>query len=222
MIDRPLSDAVLADNDDVWRVMQAHRFVRDIEEDRLDPTVFRRYLANENAFVETAILIFGYLLVKAPGLAEQRWLVGVLRALSDEQIAYFRDAFDTLGMSETEWRDIELAPAVAAFRDGMLAIAAHGPYVEGVAAMFAAEWMYWTWCDRAARRAIGDPVLRRWVDLHAAPEFAAQAQWLRGQLDEVGADLGTRARARVSGVFRRALELEIGFHAAPYDGETPG
>jgi thiaminase (transcriptional activator TenA) len=92
----PLSDEILTQTRDVWDAMQTHRFVRDIEADRLDPAVFRRYLAYENAFVETAILIFGYSLVKAPGLEEQRWLIGVLKALSEEQITYFRRAFDSL------------------------------------------------------------------------------------------------------------------------------
>jgi thiaminase/transcriptional activator TenA len=214
----PLSDEILARNQDVWEAMQAHRFVRDIEEDRLDPAVFRRYLAYENAFVETAILIFGYAMVKAPGLDEQRWLIGVLKALSEEQITYFRRAFDALGMAPSEWRDIPMPGAVASFRDGMLAIAAHGPYVDGIAAMFAAEWMYWTWCRRAAGRTIGDPVLRRWVDLHAAEDFADQARWLRRQIDAAGAEMGERSRRRLSGIFRRALELEIDFHTAAYGG----
>ena len=39
--------------------------------------------------------------------------------------------------------------AVSAFRDGMLSLAAHGTYVEIVAGMAAAEWMYLTW-SRAA------------------------------------------------------------------------
>jgi hypothetical protein len=40
---------------------QEHRFVLDITRDQLDSCVCRRYLAYENAFVETAITIFGYL-----------------------------------------------------------------------------------------------------------------------------------------------------------------
>ena len=215
----PLSDEILAQTRDVWDAMQTHRFVRDIAEDRLDPAVFRRYLAYENAFVETAILIFGYSLVKAPGLEEQRWLIGILKALSEDQIPYFRRAFDSLNMPEREWRDIVVPPSVAAFRDGMLAIAAHGPYLDGITAMFAAEWMYWTWCKRAASRTITDTVLRRWIDLHAAEEFENQARWLRQQIDLAGAELGPRSRSRLIGIFRRALELEFGFHTAPY--ETP-
>ncbi|HEX6119045.1 MAG TPA: TenA family protein [Dongiaceae bacterium] len=212
----PLADEILTQNHDVWDAMQAHRFVRDIETDRLDPAVFRRYLAYEYAFVETAIAIFGYALVKAPGLEEQRWLIGVLEALAEEQIPYFHQAFEALNVPAAEWRDLALPSSVTAFRDGMLAIAAHGTYLDGIAAMFAAEWMYWTWCKRAACRTISDPVLRQWVNLHAAEGFADQARWLRRQIDLHGAELGERSRFRLSAVFRRALELEIDFHTAPY------
>jgi thiaminase (transcriptional activator TenA) len=210
----PLSNEILTQTREVWDTMQSHRFIRDIEEDKLDPTVFRRYLAYENAFVETAILIFGYALVKAPALEQQRRLIGVLKALSEEQIPYFQRAFESLGMPEAEWRDIGLPPTVAAFRDGMLAIAAHGPCLDGITAMFAAEW---TWCKRAAGTTISAPVLRRWVDLHAAEEFADQARWLRQQIDLFGTELSSRSRSRLTGVFRHAIELEIGFHTAPYE-----
>jgi thiaminase (transcriptional activator TenA) len=213
----PLSNEILTQTRDVWDAMQSHRFIRDIEEDKLDPAVFRRYLAYENAFVETAILIFGYALVKAPALEEQRRLIGVLKALSEEQIPYFQRAFESLSMPEAEWRDIALPSTAAAFRDGMLAIAAHGPYLDGITAMFAAEWMYWTWCKRAAARTISSPDLRRWVDLHAAEEFADQARWLRRQVDLFGTELSSRSRSRLIGIFRHALALEIAFHTAPYE-----
>ena len=73
--------------------MQAHRFVAEIEEDRLSATAFKAYLIYECDFVETAMLIFGHMLVKAPGLAERRWLAGVLQALAVDQIGYFERAF---------------------------------------------------------------------------------------------------------------------------------
>jgi thiaminase/transcriptional activator TenA len=215
---RPLlSDEILEANGDVWREMQEHRFVLDIGQDRLDPRVFRRYLAYENAFVETAITIFGYLLVKAPGLPEQRWMISVLKALSEEQITYFRKAFAELGMADTEWKNIELPMPVLSFDQGMLAIAAHGPYIDGITAMFAAEWTYWHWCSAAAKLPISDPVIRRWVDLHAAEDFAAQARWLKQQVDFVGLTLDGVGRKRVARIFRRALSLEINFHRVPYE-----
>ncbi len=211
----PLSDEILARHRDAWDAMQAHRFVEDIENDRLDPAVFRRYLAYEHGFVAAAITIFGHALVKAPGLAEQRWLIGVLHGLAHEQINYFHRAFAALGMPEPD-PDGRPPAAVGAFRDGMLNIAAHGSFLDIVSAMFAAEWMYWTWCSRAASRPISDPMVREWVALHAAEGFAAQARWLKAQLDAGGDGLPPAGRERAGRVFRRALELEIDFHAAPY------
>jgi thiaminase (transcriptional activator TenA) len=213
----PLSNEILACNRDVWDAMQAHRFVQDIERDRLDGGVFRRYLIYERSFVEAAITIFGQALVKAPGIEQQRWLIGVLHALAHEQIDYFRTAFAELGMPEPDPAQV-VPPAVSAFREGMLTIAAEGSFIDIVAAMFAAEWMYWTWCSRADRKPISDPVLKRWVALHAEEGFAAQARWLKAQLDTAGADMPAAARAEAARVFRRALELEIDFHTAPYGG----
>ncbi len=216
MGDRRFSDEVIDENREAWDAMQTHRFVQDIQEDRLSPAVFHRYLAYESAFVETAISIFGHLLVKAPGLPEQRWLVGVLKALSEEQIAYFDEAFREIGLAESGLRGLALPMPVVVFQKSMLAFAAHGPYVEGVAAMFAAEWVYWHWCRKAASRRISDPALRRWVDLHAAEGFEAQARWLKQQIDAAGETLDRAGRRRVSSVFGLALRLEIDFHHAAY------
>lgn len=211
-----LSDDILRSSVDVWDRMQTCRFVTDIEADKLDPNVFRRYLVHENMFVETAIAIFGYLLVKAPDLETRRRVVRILNALSQDQIAYFHATFETLGMRQDEWQDLEMPAAVAAFRDGMLAIAAHGTYAEIVASMFAAEWMYWTWCTRAGAGTITDPLLREWVELHVGEDFTSQARWLREQLDEAGRHMNEPARERVAQLFRRVLELEISFHDAAY------
>ena len=210
-----LSEEIRADHRDVWDSMQAHRFVAEIEADALSDAAFKAYLVYECDFVETAMLIFGHMLVKAPGLAERRWLAGVLQALATEQIGYFETTFAALGVT-AEDRARPLPPSVFAFRDGMLAIARDGDYLEGVAIMLAAEWMYATWCSRAASKTISNPILKRWVDLHAEPEFLAQADWLRRQIDAAPpAD-----RARLGARFREALALEIAFHSAPFEGDA--
>jgi thiaminase (transcriptional activator TenA) len=211
-----LSERIRAANSDVWEAMQAHRFVADIEADRLSAAAFKAYLIYECDFVETAMLIFGHMLVKAPGLSERRWLAGVLQALATDQITYFESAFALLGVTRED-RQRPLPLAVSAFREGMLNIARDGSYLDGVAIMLAAEWMYATWCARAAKRSISDPILKQWVDLHAEPAFLAQADWLRRQIDAV--DLG-EVRG-LSQRFRRALELEIAFHSAPFEGISP-
>ncbi|MQT15535.1 TenA family protein [Segnochrobactrum spirostomi] len=209
-----LSERILRENADVFAAMIDHRFVRDIEADRLPSPVFDRYLVYEGAFVETAVAIFAFAVARAPGMVGRRWFVGVLNALVNEQIVYFEQTFAARGIDPAAY-DVR-RPAVAEFRDGMLAIAEAGTYLDVVAAMFAAEWMYFTWCTRASTAAISDLLLKAWVDLHAAPEFEAQARFLKDTLDAAGPGLTEAEAARLSAVFGRAQALEIAFHEAAY------
>jgi thiaminase/transcriptional activator TenA len=212
----PLSDEILAANRPVWDAMQVHRFVTAIAEDRLPDEAFKAYLVYECDFVETAMLIFGHMLVKAPGLPERRWLAGVLQALAVEQIGYFEGVFTALGITAAD-RARAMPAEVLDFRNGMLAIARDGSYLDGVAIMLAAEWMYATWCTRVAGSPIANAELKRWVDLHAAPEFHAQADWLRQEID-AAEGLTAADRAHIAALFGRALALEVAFHEAPFGG----
>lgn len=209
-----LSEQILRENAEVLEAMLDHRFVSDIKNDRLPKEAFDRYLVYEGAFVDTAISIFAYAVAKADTIAQKRWLISVLDALANQQIPYFDKTFAARGIDPAKF-DTTIAE-VSAFRDGMLAIAKDGGYLDIVTAMFAAEWMYWTWCRQASECRITDPLLKEWVDMHAHPDFAAQAMWLKVELDEAGSSLDPGARARLSAVFGKAQQLEIAFHDAPY------
>lgn len=194
--------------------MIGHRFVADIKADRLPRDVFDRYLVYEGAFVETAISIFAYAAAKAGTMAQRRWLIAVLDALANQQISYFERTFAARRIDPASY-DTD-RPEVAAFREGMLAIARDGSYLDAVAAMFAAEWMYWSWSTAAAECTIRDPLLKEWIDLHAHDDFAQQALWLKSELDAAGGTLDANERVRLSAIFAGAQELEIAFHQAPY------
>lgn len=208
-----LSDLILADNAEVLERMLDHPFVRAVSDGTLPAPAYHRYLVYEGAFVETAIAIFAYATAKAPDLDSKRWLIGVQDALVREQMPYFERSFAELGVETA----IPIPEAVRAFDGQMLEIARQGTFTDIVTAMFAAEWMYWTWCSRAASVAIADPHIRAWVDLHADAEFAAQAQWLKDAIDTHAAPSD---RARLGALFGRVTALEIAFHHAPLAPET--
>jgi thiaminase/transcriptional activator TenA len=203
------------ENAAIWEAMQTHRFVTDIMADRLDPLVFRRYLIFEHGFVETAILIFGHAMLKAPAFSQRRRLIGVLHSLAEEQLTYFAAVFRALGLAPDAATQA-MPQAVRRFDGGMLAIAASGSYAEILTIMLAAEWMYGSWCLRAAKTNIGEPALRDWVLLHTEPGFLDQVAWLMGEIDREAAGLDEAARHRLSALFRAALELEVTFHEAAY------
>ncbi|RAS08440.1 TenA family protein [Ensifer adhaerens] len=209
-----LSEQILRENATVFEAMVNHRFVEDIVMGRLSPQVFERYLVYEGAFVETAISIFAFAAAKAETIEQKRWLIAVLDALANQQIAYFERIFAERNIDPGAY-DLNVAE-VDAIRTGMLDIARNGGFLDTVAAMFAAEWMYWTWSKRAARSSFADPHLKEWVEMHADDEFAAQAKWLKQELDVAGDALEASERKRLSAIFGRAQQLEIAFHDAAY------
>ncbi|MEP4030840.1 TenA family protein [Roseibium polysiphoniae] len=213
-----LSEFILRENRSVFEEMVAHRFVEDVKADRLPKPIFDRYLVFEGAFVETAISIFAYATAKAETMSDRRWLIGVLDALANHQIVYFERTFSAREIDKNDF-DVDL-PAVARFRDGMLAIARDGSFIHTVAAMFAAEWMYWTWSRQAEQNTISDPLLAEWVGLHTDETFTSQATWLKDRLDEAGATLDEGERAHLSAVFATVMRLEIDFHSAAYERGT--
>lgn len=209
-----LSDHILAANKEGLGQMLNHRFVEDIKANSLPRPVFHRYLAHEGAFVETAISIFAYAVARAPDIAAQRWLIEVLDALANTQMPFFEQVFARLAIAPP--RDIP--PEVVDFDRGMLTLARDGSFVDIVTAMFAAEWMYWTWCRAASECRIDDPDLKAWVDLHADQAFGDQAKWLKTAIDTYGDPADAE---RLSALFARVTALEIAFHTAPYAAATP-
>ena len=205
-----------SDNTDVWEAMQQHRFVTDIVAGRLAPDVFRRYLVFEHAFVETAILIFGHAMLKAPAFPQRRRLIGVLHSLAEDQLTYFARVFEALDLAPNA-ATRPVPEAVRRFDRGMLAIAESGSYADILAIMLAAEWMYGSWCLKAAQTEIRDPELRHWIALHAEVDFLDGVNWLIAEIDREAAALDAAGRLRLSALFGDALRLEIAFHEAAYD-----
>lgn len=208
------TDQLLEQHQQVWQEMQLHRFVRDIEQDQLPDSVFNRYLVFEGNFVATAIAIFALAVSKAPGIRQQRWLIGVLNALVDTQIAWFEAVLAGRDIQPEEYPD-DLS-GVTRFRDGMLRVAQQGNYAEIITLMFGAEWMYYHWCKRVSEQSQQDADVRRWVEMHAEEEFYQQALWLKAELDACASILNNEEKQRLSALYGTVLQWEIDFHTAAY------
>ncbi len=209
------SDRLLREHQQVWQVMQRHRFVVDIEQDRLPTTVFDRYLVFEGNFVATAIAIFALGVSKAPHIQQQRWLIGVLNALVDTQMAWFEQVLTARQINPADYPDD--LPGVQRFRDGMLRMARQGSYEQIMTMMFAAEWMYYCWCRRANEQRQSDTDIRRWVEMHAEEAFFQQASWLKGELDRCASLMSDSEKQALSALYGEVLQWEIDFHSAAYE-----
>ncbi len=214
----PFSHWLREGNRDLWECMVNHRFCRDMAHDRLPAAAFTRYLRYEHAFVRMAISVFAYAIAKATNPADQDHLLGVLNALAGEQQAYFKRTFESIGLDASVVSDNALPPAARALSKGVLDLAASGSFVEILASMLAAEWMYLTWCEDADRQGPQRRAPADWIRLHVESGFRSQVDWLKNRLDTLGPTLDLPGRQRCRDNFGRVLELEIAFHDAPYEG----
>jgi thiaminase/transcriptional activator TenA len=200
-----------------WEELLDHRFVAECTAGSIDPAVYRTYLEQEFAFVETAAVSLGYAVVNAPSLDEIRRFAHALHGLVTDQREYFARAFAEFGVDQ--WTDPDPLPETRHLGDAVFRGVTSPGYAESLAPIAAAEWLYATWCRRAASEGAVDSrsLVGEWVSLHDDPAFQDHAAWLRDELDRVGPTLSPKRRRGVAYLFGRTVELEVAFHTAPYD-----
>jgi thiaminase/transcriptional activator TenA len=217
------TDWLRARSGDAWDEATRHQFVRELHADTLDDVVFRRYLLQDYAFVETLVGVFGYAVGDAPTMAAKSRLVDFLGTVTGDEDDYFQGSFEALDVPESRYEDPTLTEATAAFRDLLLRAAREGDYAETLAVLVPAEWIYLTWAtDEAAAASDGGPdrfFLQEWIDLHAVSEFESFVGWLRAELDREGATASERRQARLAELFCRTVDLEVAFFDAAYAGK---
>ncbi len=199
-----------------WSAACGHRFTVEIADGSLDPAVFRRYLVQDYAFIETLATVLGFAIARAPGMAAKKRLTGFLAALTSDENDYFIRAFDAVGVGEVERTAPELASATREFRELMLAAAEAGSYEDLLAVIVPAEWIYLTWASDQAEAAPSQLHYREWIELHIDPAFADFVDWLRGELDGIGPELSDQRRRDIEARFRRLVELEVAFFEQAY------
>ncbi|MFD1569613.1 TenA family protein [Halorubrum laminariae] len=204
---------------DEWTAATDHRFTRELGDGSLDGDAFARYVVQDYAVVEDLTAAFAVALADAPSTDARRRYVEFLDTLTDAENDFFERAFDAHGVPEGDRTDPDLAAPTAAFRD-LLGRARHeGGYAETLAVLVPAEWVYLAWATRETTDRPADPLFDEWIELHAAPPFAAFVDFLRSELDRVGPTLAPSRRERVADLFGRTVSLEVAFFDAAYGAE---
>jgi thiaminase/transcriptional activator TenA len=202
-----------------WSEAIDHPFTRELQDGTLDDAVYREYLLQDYAFLETLARVVGYAVAQAPDIDAQGTLAQFLAGVTGEENDYFERSFDALDVPASTWQDPEVTATTQAFTDSLLGVAGTGGYADVLAVFVPVEWIYLEWATRASDSAQTPDrwYLAEWIDLHANPEFETFVEWLRGQLDAVGEQLDDERRERVATRFERTVELEVAFFDAAYE-----
>jgi thiaminase (transcriptional activator TenA) len=203
-----------------WSNATTHQFTCELGTEDLDDKVFRRYLVQDYAFVETLVGVFGHAVGDAPTMESKSRLVDFLGTLTADENDYFKRSFEALDVPVTEYADPELTPTTRALEDLLERAARKGGYAETLAVLLPAEWVYLKWATAVEDNSPSRFYLAEWIDLHANEEFETFVEWLRNELDREGEAASSHRRRRIERLFCRTVSLEVAFFDAAYDPES--
>lgn len=188
------------------------RFIREVSTDRISEQAYANYLEIEEAFVEHACRLHGLAAWHAPSWEAVTRHGRALHALTTEQSDYFAAARASWPVSSNmDERSRVQAAALAHFTHQA---AAAGGYPAIVTVMFAAEYLYLTWCTRAhADGFVSAGPVADWVALHARAPFTEGVKALASEVDELPAEAPDD---QLHTWFEGILRAEIVFHDAVY------
>ncbi|UOO97117.1 TenA family protein (plasmid) [Halococcus dombrowskii] len=183
--------------------------------------MFRRYLVQDHAFLETGASVTGYAVGQAHTMDEKARLTDALSVLTGSENEYFERTFDALDVPEVDQTNPPLTPTTRAFQDLMLRAALEGGYEETLTVTLAAEWVYLSWARHVEDQSPSRWYLDEWIETHAIPDFEEYVTWLREQADRYGPKLSSKRQGRIDALFEQVVELEAAFFDMAYeDGST--
>lgn len=204
-----------------WTDATEHRFTEELIDGTVTDEVFRRYLVQDFAFVNTLGSAIGYGAGQALTLAAKAELATFLEVVVTDETEYFERAFDALSVSESDRQTPALSPTTARFDDHLMRAALEGGYAETLAVIVPAEWIYLTWASRAGEHRPEQFYLAEWIDLHTGEGFESTVAFLREELDSIGPTLSRRRRNRVARLFDQTVALEVEFFEMAYEERGP-
>ncbi len=194
-------------NRDLADACLAHPFVRGIASGELARGRFQVYVAQDAYFLEAFTRAYALALARCP---------------DREGLAVFKDllvgVFDELRLHRgyAERWQISLAPeplaSTSAYCDFLLRTASLEPVGHTIAAMTPCMRLYAFLGQALAAKLDPETPYREWVETYASADAEALASRLEALLERYGGE-----PARLAGLYRRAMELELAFFQAAWE-----
>jgi len=206
--------------DPIWEAQYQHPFVDALGSGTVDQKKFERWLRQDYLFLIEYARLLALAAARAPDLDTMRKLADLLQATLSVEMDLHRSYVADFGITVADLEAETMAPTTRAYTDFLLRTATLGDFAELVAALLPCMWGFSEIGRRlAARPRPTDERYARWIDMYAAPEFAALADWCRALLDRVAGELRGDAAERVEAAFLTSSRYEYLFWDMAERGE---
>lgn len=208
------SETLRDENADRWNAALHHRFVRELGAGTVPDGVMADYLVQDHRFVDDFLALLGAAIASSDRFEARLPLARFAGLVAGEENTYFLRAFAALGLDEADRQARPDKAPTQGFRLLMREAAASRSYAGALAVLCVAEGLYLEWAESVPRPLPENFVHAEWVTLHDNEGFALFVAFLRDELDRVGPAESPLCRD----LFRRAVELELRFFDAAFEG----
>ena len=199
-----------------WSQAVGHRFVKELFTGAIPDAVMARYLIQDHRFLDSFLTLLGAALATADTFEARLRFGRFIGLMSGEENTYFLRAFEALGVTEDRRAVDPDTEPTAGFKAIMREAAETRSYAAALSVLVVAEWLYLDWASRAPQPLPVNFVHAEWIMLHDNPAFRGFVDFLRAELDRVGAAEADLCRD----FFGRAVALELSFFEAAYAERT--
>lgn len=208
-------ESLLAENAEGWNACVQHRYVNEILAGTISDEVMGRYLVQDHRFIDAFVTLVGGAVASADQFESRLRLGRFLGMVCSDENDYFIRSFAALGIGE-ERHAIPDAVPTAGFKALMKEAAATRSYAAIMAVLNVAEGLYLDWAQRLDGPMPQNFIHAEWIELHDNPFFVDFVNFLKTELDRVGPQEAEIARD----FFKRAVDLELAFFNAAYEGDA--
>ena len=207
---------------DLRRQVLRHPFVTGIGDGSLPLEAFRFYMCQDYVFLIAYSRVLALAVAKAGDLETMGRFAELLNETLNTEMDLHRGFAAKFGIGPDELEDTQAAPGTRAYTQHLLTTAYSGDLADITAAILPCMWDYSDIGQNLAAQGAPSPqpLYDEWLQMYAAPEFAALATWLRGLLDRLASDGSAKQQARLSQLFADSCRYEYLFWDMAYRQET--
>ena len=201
----------------LWELMTYHRFVSQLGDGSLSPSIFKAYFLQDYVFVNDLVVMAAQALAKAPNLKAASIFNDFLTGVLDPENDLFMRFFNQLGASEEDYSSVKASPTTQAFGDFLVRTSLEGTFDEIVLVLYVTEGTYLDWGARLTEEKVNptNPVYREWIDLHGPEVLGDLVSWLENYINNDSSISPERADY----LFHTALRYEFLFWESAYNDE---
>lgn len=199
--------------------IDAHPFLRGLQEGTLERDLFVGYMAQDARYLDAYARALAAAAAQAPSPPETVfWATSARDAILVEQQLHASHVLRSLGAVET-------SPTTTAYTNHLLALAAGGSYPALIAGLLPCFWIYEDVGTRLKARieergTLSDHPYGDWIAQYGDPAFAEATNQARELVNRAANAVGTADRHRMRHAFHTASRYEWMFWDAAYRAEA--